>query len=440
MLLAQKHKSKNNKRKGRAKKNTATKNKQKSENLQQDFSQDIEHKYKAVHNFSSNLRYNRSILALYFILLAIGLIIVSSASVHIAVVNGQQSYYYALRDFIYISASVVVMFVVMGFSIDKWYKNVLNIYIITFILLILVFLPGIGHQVNGAHRWINLGLLNFQPGELAKLCIIIYMASYCERRKGSENRKFWFIAYPFIPVILLSVILNFQPDLGTIIVLCLISFSLLFITGVSYREIFVWFGVAVSLGTLMIISSPYRIRRIQDYINGDPFSDPYGSNLQLINSLIAFGRGEFFGNGLGNSIQKLEYLPEAHTDFVLAIFGEEFGWVGLLILLTIFFILVIKIIAVAKAAFLLEKNNVSNRQSVLHSRFKGSLVTGIVVYFIVQAIINLSMNLGLAPTKGLTFPFISFGGSSMLISSIMIGIVLRVDYENRRENNNALSR
>jgi len=288
------------------------------------------------------------------------------------------------------------------------------------LLLIVVLIPFIGREVNGARRWIPLGLMNFQPSELAKLAIAMYAAGYMVRRMEVKER-FWRAVLPMgVALALIGFLLLMQPDMGAFMVIAVIAMGVLFLGGVSARMFFLSAGLLTAVFALLIMTSPWRRERVFAYL--DPFSAEHalGKGYQLTHSLIAFGRGEWFGVGLGASIEKLHWLPEAHTDFLLAVIGEELGLVGVLLLIAVFWWLVRRMMQIGRQSIALEQV------------FAGLLVQGIALWIGFQAFIHIGVNLGALPTKGLTLPFMSFGGSAILMNIVAIAIVLRADHENRK--------
>jgi cell division protein FtsW len=284
-------------------------------------------------------------------------------------------------------------------------------------LLVLVLIPGIGREVNGARRWIPLGLAGFQPSEVMKLLVVLYAADYTVRKAAfmDDFRKGFlpmFSVMTFIAALLLR-----EPDFGALVVVTAIAMAILFLGGLNWR-LFAGLAslLAVAFGVL-IVSSPYRLQRILGFM--DPWSDSYGKGYQLSHSLIAFGRGEWLGVGLGASVEKLFYLPEAHTDFLLAVIAEELGFAGVFVVITLFLFLVHRAFAVGRQAASLE-------------RYYAALVAqGIGVWLAVQAFINMGVNMGLLPTKGLTLPLLSFGGTGIVVTCMALGILVRIDWENR---------
>ncbi|WP_439241342.1 MULTISPECIES: putative lipid II flippase FtsW [unclassified Lonepinella] len=365
----------------------------------------------------ANALYDRTLLWLFVILLFIGFIMVASASIPVGSKNELDPFYYAKRDAIYICFSIITCYIFLRIPMEKWEKYYVWIFLISLLLLVAVSIPGIGKSVNGARRWLPFPLFNFQPAEFAKLALICFLASYFTRRYDEVRTRKLSAVKPFLVVGVMGAFLLLQPDLGSTVVLFVITFGLLFIVGAHFLQFLGLLGLGGVLFIWLVLTSSYRLKRFIGFM--DPFKDPYGVGFQLSNSLMAFGRGEFFGEGLGNSIQKLEYLPEAHTDFVLAIMGEEFGFFGIMLMVFLLAALVFRAMKIGKESLLLEQ------------RFKGFFAFGISFWIFFQGFVNLGMALGMLPTKGLTFPLVSYGGSSVIIMSISIAILLRIDHENR---------
>ncbi len=362
----------------------------------------------------TSLLYDRALLWLYLVLLLIGLLAVSSASIPVGTRLYNDAFYFVKRDIIYIILSCFTCYITLQISMEKWQKWHARLFWVAIILLVLVMIPGIGREVNGARRWIPMGLFNFQPAEFAKLALTCFLASYFTRRYDEvRSRKL----SAFKPFVVMGVFLIVQPDLGSTVVLFIITFGLLFIVGANFWQFIGLISMGVFMFVWLVLSSAYRLKRIIGFM--DPFKDPYDTGFQLSNSLMAFGRGGFFGEGLGNSILKLEYLPEAHTDFVMAIVGEEFGFFGIFVIIILLGLLVFRAMKIGRESLMLEQ------------RFKGFLAFGISFWIFFQGFVNLGMALGMLPTKGLTFPLISYGGSSIIIMSVTIGMLLRIDHENR---------
>ncbi|HHE9947025.1 putative lipid II flippase FtsW [Haemophilus influenzae] len=361
------------------------------------------------------LLYDRALFWLFVILLLIGLVAVTSASIPYSSRLFNDPFYFAKRDAIYVLLSLLTCYISLQISSSQWEKWHAKIFLFSVILLLLV--PFIGTSVNGAKRWISLGILNFQPAEFAKLALTCFLASYFTRRYDEVRSRHVSIFKPFIVMLVLGCFLLLQPDLGSTVVLFIIMSGMLFIVGAKILQFVGLIALGAILFVWLVLTASYRLKRFIGFL--EPFKDPYGTGFQLTNSLIAFGRGEITGEGLGNSIQKLDYLPEAHTDFIMAIIGEEFGFIGILIVILLLGLLIFRAMKIGRESLMLEQ------------RFRGFFALGIGFWIFFQGFVNLGMALGMLPTKGLTFPLVSYGGSSIIIMSATIGILLRIDHENR---------
>lgn len=365
--------------------------------------------------------YDQGLLWVTLLLLALGLVMVYSASIAIAGANrytGHQESYYLMRHLIYLVVSLMAGFIAFQLPVRAWQKLAPYLFIAGIVLLALVLVPGIGREVNGSKRWISLFVVNLQPSELMKLFVVLYAADYTIR-KASHIESF---TKGFLPMLLVMLfiggLLLLEPDFGAFAVIIAVGMGILFLGGINVKQ----FGaliVMLMIGFVIVIwVSPYRMQRIIGFM--DPWADPFGKGYQLSHALIAFGRGEWFGVGLGGSVEKLMYLPEAHTDFLLAVIAEEFGFVGVTLVVLAFAYLTLRAFAIA-------------RQATLLARPFGALVAhGIGIWLAVQSIINMGVNMGLLPTKGLTLPLLSFGGSGIVANCIALGILLRIDWENRQ--------
>lgn len=360
------------------------------------------------------LLYDRALFWLFVILLLIGLIAVTSASIPYSSRLFNDPFYFAKRDAIYVLLSLLTCYISLHISSSQWEKWHAKIFLFSVILLLV---PFIGTSVNGAKRWISLGILNFQPAEFAKLALTCFLASYFTRRYDEVRSRHLSIFKPLIVMLVLGCFLLLQPDLGSTVVLFIIMSGMLFIVGAKILQFVGLIALGGILFVWLVLTASYRLKRFTGFL--EPFKDPYGTGFQLTNSLMAFGRGEITGEGLGNSIQKLDYLPEAHTDFIMAIVGEEFGFIGIFIVILLLGLLIFRAMKIGRESLMLEQ------------RFRGFFALGIGFWIFFQGFVNLGMALGMLPTKGLTFPLVSYGGSSIIIMSATIGILLRIDHENR---------
>lgn len=359
------------------------------------------------------------VLLLPAILLALlGLVMVGSASGAIAVEHGVSPYHYLIRHGVFLFGGIILAAICVRIP-SHWLQKCSRSLLLAMVLLILLpLVPGLGHEVNGSSRWINLGIARFQVVEAVKLMLIIYLAGYLEQRAHLLPTRLFETIKPLALVGLLSVILLVQPDLGSAMVLSAITLGLLFLAGAAWRYLFLLLLAATPMFGYAALE-PYRLRRIVSFL--DPWADVNGSGFQLVQALIAIGRGELFGVGLGASVQKLFYLPEAHTDFIFAVMAEELGLIGVFCLIVLYLVLCIRIFLIGLQAHRVSK------------AFAGFLCWGIALWLVMQALINMGVNLGVLPTKGLTLPLISSGGSSLLMTCAAIGIVVRIKLELDRE-------
>ena len=364
--------------------------------------------------------YDESVVWTALLLLTLGLVMVYSASIATAesarFTGGQASWYLA-RHAAFLAASVVAAAVTFQVPLRAWQRAAPWLFVAGVTLLALVLVPGIGREVNGARRWLPLGIVNLQPSELMKVAVVLYAADYTVR-KHALMHSFRRGLAPMLGVMLVvGWLLLREPDFGAFVVICAIAMGTLFLGGMNGK----WFaglvGLAAAGFAVLVVSSPYRSQRIFGFM--DPWADAFGRGYQLSHSLIAFGRGEWLGVGLGGSVEKLHYLPEAHTDFLLAVIGEELGFVGVVVVVGLFAWLCLRAFAIGRRAALLERS------------FGALVAQNIAVWLGVQAFINMGVNLGVLPTKGLTLPFMSFGGSALLANCVALAILLRVDCENR---------
>jgi cell division protein FtsW len=352
------------------------------------------------------------------LLLSLGIVMVGSASVAIAENQGAATYHYLLRHLIYIGFGTLLALSFRIIPIAFLERISRPMMLLSALLLLAVLVPGVGHTVNGSTRWIRLGFVNFQVVEAVKLMVIIYLAGYLARKTGLVQTRFFDTFKPLIFAGFLSVILLIQPDMGSAAVITAIVAGMVWLAGAAWRHIFILGSLALPAFGFAAME-PYRLRRIVSFM--DPWADPFASGFQLTQALIAVGRGELFGVGLGASIQKLFYLPEAHTDFIFAVLAEEFGLVGVVAVLALFLLLVTRIMVIGIMA---------HRQD---RPFAGFLAYGIGLWIGLQAVVSVGVNLGVLPTKGLTLPLISSGGSSMLMVMLALGVVLRIKYELDRD-------
>ncbi len=354
------------------------------------------------------------------LLLSLGLVMVYSSSIAMAEaekITGYRMHYYLMRHAIFLVIGVVVAGIAFQIPVALWQRMALPLFIGGGFLLVLVLIPGIGREVNGSRRWISLGFTSMQPSELMKFFVVLYAADYTVRKAAFMNDfKKGFLPMLAVMVFTGAMLLR-QPDFGALVVITSIAMAVLFLGGLNWR---VFAGLIVLLAAafvVLIISSPYRLQRIVGFM--DPWADAYGKGYQLSHSLIAFGRGEWLGVGLGGSVEKLFYLPEAHTDFLLAVIAEELGLAGIAVVIALFVVFIYRAFAVGREAMMREKY------------FAALAAQGIGVWLSVQALINMGVNMGVLPTKGLTLPFMSYGGTGIVVNCIAVAVLLRIDAENR---------
>ncbi|MEO1767480.1 putative lipid II flippase FtsW [Thiobacter sp. AK1] len=365
--------------------------------------------------------YDQALLWTVLLLLAFGLVMVYSASIAMAGASrytNHQETYYLTRHAFFVLFGLALGFVAFQFPTRALQKLAPWLFVLGIVLLALVLVPGIGREVNGSRRWLSLVFINLQPSELMKLFVVLYAADYTVR-KASHIESFTKGFLPMLLVMLfIGALLLREPDFGAFAVIIAIAMGILFLGGVNGKQ----FGallVMLVIGFVIVIwSSPYRMQRIIGFM--DPWADPFGKGYQLSHALIAFGRGEWFGVGLGASVEKLLYLPEAHTDFLLAVVAEELGFLGVTVVATLFAFLVLRAFAIARQAERLERP------------FAALVAYGIGLWIGVQVVINMGVNVGLLPTKGLTLPLLSFGGSGIAANCAALGILLRIDWESRQ--------
>ena len=368
-----------------------------------------------------SVSYDMWLIGVILLLTCLGLIMVTSSSITIADrIYGDPLYYFwrqSLASVIGLSLGVMII----RLPLSVWQTLSVPAMIAGIFMLVLVLIPGVGREINGSMRWIEIGKFSFQGSEPIKICVVAYLAGYMVRHGEKLRESFAGFISPVGVVILVAALLLLEPDYGTTVVLFLTALGMLFMGGVPLGRFFAWMLAAVAmLGSLAIIS-PYRMQRLTSFM--DPWQDPFNSGFQLTQALIAFGRGEWLGVGLGSSVQKLFYLPESHTDFVFSVFAEEFGLVGSILVILLYLLIVWRSFIIAQYAMQMEK------------LFAAYMAYGIGLIIGVQAFINLGVNMGLLPTKGLTLPLMSYGGNSMVISFILLAALVRIEYENHQVRN-----
>ncbi len=371
---------------------------------------------------SKMMEYDQPLVWVVVLMMLFGMVMVYSASISLPDSPKYASYttsHFLVRQAIFIAIALFAGLLTFRVRVEIWQRLAPYLFVGTLLLLVLVLIPGIGKGVNGAHRWLSFKVFNLQPSELMKLFVVLYAADYTVRKQEFMHK----LTKGFLPMTVaigfVGLLLLLEPDLGAFGVIVCIAMGILFLGGING----IWFGgigaTLVGIFSLVIVLSPWRRERIFAYLNPWVEENALGKAYQLSHSLIAFGRGELFGVGLGGSVEKLHYLPEAHTDFLLAVIGEELGFVGVLVVVVMFYWIVKRSFEIGRQAIAMDLT------------FAGLAAKGIGIWIGVQAFINMGVNLGLLPTKGLTLPLMSYGGSGVLINCIGLAILLRIDYENR---------
>jgi cell division protein FtsW len=365
--------------------------------------------------------YDQGLVWAAILLLGLGLVMVYSASIAIAEgsrVTGHQPMYYLMRHALFIAIGIALGVVAFQIPLRLWQQAAPYLFLIGAGLLTVVLLPGVGREVNGSQRWISLYFVTVQPSELAKLAAVLYAADYTARKAAhmASFRK------GFLPMLVVMLVVGWlllrEPDFGAFVVITVIAMGILFLGGMNWKLFAGLFALLLVGFMLLILASPYRLQRVAGFM--DPWADSYGTGYQLSHALIAFGRGEWLGVGLGASVEKLFYLPEAHTDFLLAVIAEELGFVGVAAIIAAFTWIVTRAFMIGRRAASLERY------------FSALVAQGIGLWIGVQAIINIGVNTGMLPTKGLTLPLVSFGGSALVATCCALAVLLRVDWENRQ--------
>lgn len=366
----------------------------------------------------TRIHLDKTITGVCITLLMLGLVMVCSSSITIAENQNDQPLFYFLRQLMFTGMGLFAAWIVLSTRLAVWQRYAPLLMITGVVMLALVLIPGIGREVNGSARWLPLGPFNLQVAELVKLAAIVYIADYTQRHYHQLQGQFSTLLTPLMLLSSASVLLLLQPDLGSIVVIFATVLAMLFLGG-ARLSIFIGLMSVFAVAVMALIwTAPYRLERLISFL--DPWADPFGTGFQLTQALIAFGRGDWFGVGLGSSMQKLFYLPEAHTDFLYSIVAEELGIVGALLVIGLFFTLIWRSLAIGRAA---------ERAGQL---FGSQIAYGVGIWLGIQACVNIGVNMGALPTKGLTLPLMSYGGSSLLIVCVAIALLLRVDLETRQ--------
>jgi cell division protein FtsW len=358
-----------------------------------------------------------TLVLLALALLLVGLVAISSASIEYAEWHFQNPWYHSERHLIYLLAGIIAAVASYSVRTEYWQSTGWWWLFGALALLIVVLIPGIGREVNGSQRWLPLGPFTLQPSELAKLSVVVYLAGYMVRREHEMRHQWQGFLKPMTVLFATTLLLLIEPDFGATVIVAATAFGMLFLAGVKVGHFMVVLLGALGALLVLVISEPYRVKRLTAYT--DPWADPYNTGFQLTQSLIAFGRGEWLGVGLGNSVQKLFYLPEAHTDFVFSIWAEETGFIGAVAVIGLFAALIGRILWTGRRALLAGND------------FGAYICYGVALVFSGQAFVNMGVSSGLLPTKGLTLPFVSYGGTSLIVCCVMLGLVLRIESDTR---------
>lgn len=368
---------------------------------------------------SNNTSYDKYFVFSVITIVVIGLVMITSASIAISERQYHQPFHYLYNQSMHIIFGLLIAFIVMRINMKFW-QQISGITLLgSMLLLILVLIPGVGHEVNGSMRWIGIGPIRLQASEFAKLACVIYLSGYLVRRNQEIRDKISGFIKPMFILSIIALLLLKEPNFGTTVVIMITAMCMLFLGGARIWQFAALLAIMLIAIGILAISSPYRMARLTTFLN--PWAHQFNSGYQLTQSLIAFGRGGFFGVGLGDSIQKLFYLPEAHTDFLFAVLAEELGLIGILVVIGLYITIIIRAFMIGKKAQL----------AGLHAA--AYMAYGFAVWIGMQFIVNIGVNAGILPTKGLTLPLMSYGGSSLVIMFIVIAMLLRIDYETRKK-------
>ena len=366
---------------------------------------------------SSTSMYDKWFVAAILGLLLIGLMMVSSSSVMMATKNYHQPFYFLVRQMAYLSIGAMLAMFVMRIDTTIWQKHSVALLGICLLCMVLVLIPGIGKMVNGSRRWLSLGPIGIQVSELAKFLVVIYMSGYLVRQQERQKSQILGFIKPMIVLAVIASLLLMEPDFGATVVIVSTVMIMLFVSGVKWQYYLILIILVAAAMAMLAVASPYRVARLTAFLN--PWADQFKSGYQLTQALIAFGRGGWFGMGLGDSVQKLFYLPEAHTDFLFAVLAEELGFFGIIVVISLYVILFYRGMMIGFQAF--QQNRL----------FAAYIAYGLSCWLFFQALINMGVNSGMLPTKGLTLPFLSYGGASLVVNCLVVALLLRIDHENR---------
>ncbi len=362
-----------------------------------------------------------SLLLLFLVttLLLAGLLFVSSASTETSLAYFGTPFNYFIKHSIYLILGISLAFLIMTIPINVWYNFSYLFLLLAIILLIAVFVPGLGKSVNGASRWLDLVFLQIQASEVSRLLLIIYISAYLYRHEHNISQRLSVVMQPLLILTIIGILLILEPDFGSLILLCVTVLAMLFIAGMRVSNFVIILSLLGIIAVCAIVFSPYRIQRVQTLL--DPWSSQFDGGYQIVQALIALGNGNWIGQGLGNSIQKFSYLPEAYTDFIFSVIVEEIGVIGGIAIILIYLLMIVKILFIAKVAYLREKV------------FASFLVYGIGIAFSCQVFFNIGVAIGILPTTGMPLPLISYGGTSLIVNCIAIALVIRADIENNQK-------
>ena len=355
------------------------------------------------------------LIMLVMSILVIGLVMVASASISIADSKTSTPFFYLYRQLIAATLGLIAAIMIFNIRLVYWEKSGMILLALSFVMVILVLIPGIGKTVNGSTRWIPIGVLNLQVSEIVKLFLMVYVAGYLVRHGEQVRSTLWGFLKPMMLIGLVCMFLLLEPDFGASVVIMMTVLGMTFLAGVRFTQFVAVITLFGSAAALLVVTSPYRLQRLTAFVN--PWADPFDSGFQLTQSLIAIGSGGWTGVGLGSSVQKLFYLPEAHTDFLFAVLAEELGLIGVVVVISLYTALVFRAFMIARKA------------ESCGNQFASYLSYGIGIWLGLQAFINIGVNMGVLPTKGLTLPLMSYGGSSLIVVSASIGLLLRISYE-----------
>jgi cell division protein FtsW len=356
------------------------------------------------------------VLTIAFIsLLTIGVIMVASSSISVADRDYSNPFYYLQRQLVFVAIGIFAALTVFKIRLVQWEKSGMALLVFALFLLVLVLIPGVGKTVNGSTRWLPLGVFNLQVSELVKLFLVIYVAGYLVRHGDAVRSSLWGFLKPMLMVGLAGLLLLIEPDFGATVVIMGTVLGMTFLAGARFVQFISFVMIFASAAMLLVVTSPYRMQRLTSFAN--PWADPFDSGFQLTQSLIAIGTGGWFGTGLGGSVQKLFYLPESHTDFLFAVLSEELGFVG------------VSFVVLLYAALFFRSLKIAAQAERAGNFFAAYLAYGIGIWLSMQAVINMGVNVGLLPTKGLTLPLMSYGGSSLIVCCAAIGLLMRIHYE-----------